>query len=105
MSKRGEVLVVGSIGLDTIITPAGQVSDALGGSVMYFSCAASLFSGVNLVGVAGTDFPENYTEMVRARGVDLEGMEIAEGKTFRWTGRYHDNMNDRETLETQLNVI
>lgn len=105
MTTRGEVLVVGSIGLDTIITPAGQVSDAMGGSAIYFACAASLFSGVNLVGVAGTDYPEKYKDMIRARGVDLSGLEIADGRTFRWTGRYHEDMDTRETIETQLNVF
>ena len=105
MSPRGDLLVVGSLGLDTIITPERQVSEVLGGSSTYFALAAGFFANVKLVSVVGTDFPDEYRSLLAERGIDLEGLEVAAGKTFRWTGRYKEDMNTRITLETHLNVF
>ncbi len=100
------ILVVGSIALDTIETPQGGVADAPGGSAIYFSAAASFFAGVNLVGIAGEDFPTERLDWLRRRGVDLEGFQvIAGGRSFRWHGRYHSDPNQRDTLLTELNVF
>ena len=100
------VLVVGSVALDSLETPFGKRDDALGGSATYFSTAASLLTSVRLVAVIGEDFPENHVEMLRQKKVDLAGLtRVKGGKTFRWKGRYHDNMNDRTTLATDLNVF
>lgn len=100
------LLMVGSVGLDTVITPAGRVDDALGGSLTYGAYAASLFTPPALVGVVGEDFPLKELQSLRARGVDTEGIvRVAGGKTFRWGGRYLDDMNQRETLFTDLNVF
>lgn len=102
-----DILVVGSVGLDDVETPRGKVTKAMGGSAIYFSYAASYFSNVNIVGVAGDDFP--LTEMkedLKKRPVNFDGFEIIEGgKTFRWSGKYKNNMNDRDTLLTELNVF
>ena len=99
------ILVVGSIALDTIETPSGSVQDSLGGSALYFSAAASFFAPVNLVGVVGNDFDFAKIEFLKNRGVDFEGLGVEEGQTFRWGGRYHKNMNHRDTLFTYLNVF
>lgn len=103
MSER--IVVVGSIALDSLETPEGKVDDAVGGSASYSAVAASFFSPVRLVAVVGRDFPESAVELFRARGIDLEGLEFAEGETFRWGGRYHTDMNRRDTLFTHLNVF
>ncbi len=101
------VLVVGSVALDTIATPFGSVEDAVGGSATYISAAASYFvSPVRLVGVVGGDFPPKGLAFLEERGIDLEGLEVvADGKTFRWSGRYHYDLNMRDTLATDLNVF
>ncbi|MCK4547616.1 MAG: sugar kinase [Candidatus Eisenbacteria sp.] len=99
-----ELLVVGSVALDTVKSPAGEREEMLGGSAIYFSAAASYFGPVRLVGVVGEDFPWDEVEFLRERGVDLEGLEIAEGKTFRWSGVYPEE-GERETLLTRLNVF
>ncbi|MGL6193189.1 MAG: PfkB family carbohydrate kinase [Thermoguttaceae bacterium] len=100
------LLVVGSVALDNIVTPVERRDNVLGGAGTYFSYAASFFSPVQLVGIVGDDFPMEHLGMLKERGVDTSGVVIRKGeKTFRWTGRYLDNMNDRETLETQLNVL
>ncbi|MCR4417382.1 MAG: PfkB family carbohydrate kinase [Ignavibacteria bacterium] len=101
------ILVVGSLGLDTIETPFSKVEEALGGSAVYISLAASYFCPVvNLVGVVGEDFPKKYIELLREHHVDLEGLQIVpNGKTFRWSGKYDYDMNSRETLLTELNVF
>lgn len=105
MSDGPELLVVGSIGIDTIRTPHGDAEDVLGGSCTYFAYAAGFFCRVNLVGVVGTDFSDANRGILGERNVDLDGLEVQEGETFRWTGRYLDDMNTRETLDTQLNVF
>jgi len=100
------LLIVGSVGLDTVITPFDKVEDALGGSSTYISLAASYFSGpIELVGVVGTDFPKKYIQLMEDHNVNLEGLQIREGKTFRWGGKYHYDLNVRDTLFTDLNVF
>ena len=100
------LLVVGTVALDSVETPTEVRDDILGGSAVFFSTAASHFSKVNLVGVVGEDWPGEHTKMLQGRGVDTSGLNIIKGgKTFRWRGKYLPNMNDRETLETHLNVL
>jgi sugar/nucleoside kinase (ribokinase family) len=101
------VLVVGSLAIDSIETPFGSAPKALGGSAMYISCAASyLTNPIRLVGVVGGDFPKEGIAMLEERNVDLEGLEVVKGgKTFHWAGRYHYDLNVRDTLTTQLNVF
>ena len=99
------ILVVGSIAYDSVETPNAKVEDALGGSTLFFSAAASLFSAVNVVGVVGTDFKRDDLSFLEQRGVNFDGLQIEEGETFRWGGRYHENMNQRDTLFTLLNVF
>jgi sugar/nucleoside kinase (ribokinase family) len=100
------LLVVGSVALDSVETPTQKRDDVLGGSAVYFSYAASFFTPVRLVGVVGDDWPPQHTEMLRARNIDTAGLQVVSGaKTFRWRGKYFENMNDRETLDVQLNVM
>ena len=101
------LLVVGSLGIDTIETPFGRVENVLGGSATYISTAASYFvTPIRLVGVVGGDFTEQYIDFLESREIDLEGMQVvADGKTFRWGGRYHYDLNLRDTLFTELNVF
>ena len=100
------LLVVGSVALDSVQTPQENRDDVLGGSAVYFSYAASYFSTVRLVGVVGEDWPEEHTRLLQDRGIDTAGLQLVPGaKTFRWRGKYLENMNDRETLEVHLNVF
>jgi sugar/nucleoside kinase (ribokinase family) len=99
------LLVVGSIAFDSIETPAGSVDEALGGSGTYFSYAASFFAEPRLVGVVGRDFPDKYRRVLQSRRIDLTGLVTQDGETFRWKGRYHRDMNTRDTLELHLNVF
>jgi sugar/nucleoside kinase (ribokinase family) len=101
------LVVVGSVALDSVETPLhGRRDDVLGGSAVFFSYAASFFTPVRLAGVVGEDWPQQHLEMLRQRKIDTAGLQtIAGGKTFRWTGRYLSNMNDRETLSLNLNVM
>ena len=99
------VLVVGSVALDSVETPFGKADDVLGGSATFFSAAASLLTPVQLVGVVGTDYPMEKLEPLANRGVDLAGLERAEGQSFRWRGRYRHDLNAAETLETHLGVF
>ncbi|HZO70804.1 MAG TPA: PfkB family carbohydrate kinase [Ktedonobacteraceae bacterium] len=98
------ILVVGSVALDRVETPFSQADEVLGGAASYFSTAASLYDQVNLVAIVGSDFPEEYLDFWRSRPINLAGLQIQEGRTFRWTGRYHMDMNARDTLDTQLGV-
>jgi len=98
------LLVVGSVALDTIETPFGRVADALGGSAVYFSAAASLFAPVQLVGVVGRDFPVDALDFLVQRGVDLSGLVQAPGESFRWAGSYSYDLNTAHTLDTRLGV-
>ena len=100
------LLVVGSIALDSVETPSQRRDNVLGGSAVYFSYAASYFCGVRMVGVVGEDFPPEHTALLASRGIDTSGLHVVPGaKTFRWSGKYLPNMNDRETLEVHLNVF
>lgn len=100
-----EVLIVGSVALDTVETPFGRVGRALGGAATYAATAASFFTRVRLVGVVGEDFPEEHLEFLRSRGIDLQGLERVPGKTFHWSGRYVGDLSQAETLATDLNVF
>ncbi len=100
------LLVVGSVAIDSIQTPTEVRENVLGGSATYFSYAASFFAPVRLVGVVGEDFPREHVALLRDRGIDTSGLHVVKGgKTFFWKGKYLSNMNDRETLEVQLNVF
>ncbi len=99
------VLVVGSVALDSVETPFGKADDVLGGSGTFFSASASHFTPVQLVGIVGSDYPVEKLEPLAKRGVDLAGLEKAEGKSFRWRGRYRHDLNAAETLETHLGVF
>lgn len=102
---RLSIVVVGSIALDSIETPLGKVIDALGGSAVYFATAASLYTDVKIIGVAGRDFPREHIEFLLERGIDVEGLEMVDGATFRWVGRYDYDRDVTETLDTKLNVF
>ena len=99
------LVVVGSIALDTVITPKGRRDDAVGGSATFFSLSAERLSRVNMVGVVGKDFPLTAIREFEARNIDLRGLEVREGKTFRWGGIYRKSMKERETIFTELNVF
>jgi sugar/nucleoside kinase (ribokinase family) len=99
------LLVVGSIAFDSVETPFGKVEEALGGSALYFSTSASYFTDVDLVAVVGDDFPEQTIDFLKSRNVGLEGLKHSEGKTFRWKGKYGYDLNEAQTLDTQLNVF
>jgi sugar/nucleoside kinase (ribokinase family) len=99
------VLVVGSVALDSVETPFGKADDVLGGSAIYFAASALHQTPVQLVGVVGNDFPVAKLEALAARGVDLAGLEYADGESFRWRGRYRHDLNSAETLETRLGVF
>ncbi len=99
------ILVVGSVALDSVETPFGAVDESLGGSATYFSIAASLYTRVKLVAVVGSDFPSRHIETLEQAGVDLTGLQILDGRTFRWAGRYDFDLNTAHTIDTQLNVF
>lgn len=99
------VLVVGSVALDSVQTPFGKADDVLGGSGTFFSASACHFTPVQLVGIVGSDYPVEKLEPLAKRGVDLAGLERAEGLSFRWRGKYRHDLNSAETLETHLGVF
>lgn len=100
------IVVVGSVAFDNVATPAGKRVDSLGGSATYFSYSASFFSPVKLVAVVGEDFDQKYVDMLEQKGVDTAGLVRKQGgKTFRWAGTYEENLNEAQTLETELNVF
>lgn len=100
------LLVVGTVAIDNVQTPNARQDNLLGGSATHFSYAASFFTQVRLVSVVGEDWPAEHTELLKSRDIDVSGLEVIKGgKSFRWTGRYEPNMNDRESLETHLNVF
>ena len=100
------LVVVGSVAFDSIQTPDGALESALGGSAVHFSMAASYFGGVQLVGVVGEDFPDSLRQLMSSRGICLDGLEVVTGgETFRWSGKYFDDMDHRETLSVDLNVF
>ena len=101
------VLVVGTVAFDAIETPFGKTEKIVGGAATYICLASSFFTKkINLVSVVGEDFPTTAIEMLKSKSVDIKGLQIKKGeKTFFWSGKYHNNMNTRDTLETQLNVL
>ncbi len=101
------LLTIGTVAFDDIETPFGRVERAIGGAATYIALAASYFhKDVQIVSVVGDDFPKDELDYLQSRGVDLEGLQIKEGeKSFFWAGKYHDDLNSRDTLDTQLNVL
>jgi len=99
------ILIVGSVALDTVETPTGRAEEVLGGAATYASVAASFFHRVNMVAAVGEDFDQGHVEYLQGLGIDTTGLVTYPGKTFRWHGKYLPNMQDRETLDTQLNVF
>jgi sugar/nucleoside kinase (ribokinase family) len=105
MKKNNSILVVGSVALDTIGTPFGKEKDILGGSATYFSISAANFTPVNLVAVIGQDFPDKYQRLLKRKNIDLRGLVVEKGKTFRWQGDYGWDFSDPQTIATHLNVF
>jgi len=99
------IVVVGTVAFDTVETPFGKGENVLGGSATYFSTSASFFSDVSLVAVVGEDFPEEHVNFLKSREIDLQGLQRIPGKTFHWTGKYGYDLNEAQTLDTQLNVL
>lgn len=103
--SKVDLVIVGSVGIDTIETPHDRRAGVLGGSASYACAAASFFSRVGMVGVVGTDFPRAHHNLYRKFGIDTEGLQVVPGETFRWSGVYEANMDNRRTLSTELNVF
>src|ERR1700726_1148099 len=99
------LVVVGSVAYDGVETPHGRVDRMLGGAATYISLASSYFTKTRIVAVVGDDFAKEDTDLLLGHGIDLEGLERVTGKTFFWAGKYSPDMNDRETLTTELNVF
>ena len=99
------IVVVGTVGYDSVETSGGSVVDALGGSAVYFALAARFFAPVTMVAAVGSDFKREHHQLLAERSIDLRGLEHREGQTFRWRARYHEDLNKRDTLETALNVF
>lgn len=99
------LLVVGSVAFDSIETPHGSAEMVLGGSASFFSVVSSFFTRPRLVGVVGEDFPDENRKLLQSRNIDIGGLVTQTGKTFYWKGRYHPDMNGRDTLDVQLNVF
>ena len=97
-----DLLVTGTLALDDVRTPFGAVTDALGGSATFFAYAASFFTDVKLAAVVGHDFPKEHLELLAGRGVDLAGVQVTDGATFRWTGEYGYDLNEAKTLDTRV---
>lgn len=100
-----DVVVVGSIGIDTVETPQARRESILGGSASYACAAASFFARVGMVGVVGTDFPRKSRNLYKRFGINTDGLQVVKGETFRWSGVYEENMDNRRTLSTDLNVF
>jgi sugar/nucleoside kinase (ribokinase family) len=100
-----DLVIVGSVALDSVRSPAGSVERALGGSAVYCSLAASFFCKAGIVAVVGEDFPNEHRALLHERGVDTQGLVVMPGETFRWRGAYSDDFSARTTLETSLNVF
>ncbi len=99
------LLVVGTVALDSVKTPFGNVENALGGSATYFSTSASYFTEVRLVAVVGEDFPKEHILFLKSKSIDTRGLEVQKGETFRWKGEYGYDLNEAHTLATHLNVL
>jgi hypothetical protein len=103
-----KLLIVGTVAFDAIETPFGKTDKILGGAATYIGLSAANFNNVDsaIVSVIGDDFPQEYIDMLEAKNINLDGLETVKGgKTFFWSGRYHNDMNSRDTLDTQLNVL
>lgn len=100
-----DVLIVGSVATDTVETPFGKVENALGGSATFAAVAASYFAGPGIVAVVGTDFGEQHMNLLKRKKIDLEGLQVADGRTFHWAGYYEGDMNQAHTVSTELNVF
>src|SRR6187431_3637616 len=102
-----KLLIVGTVAFDAIETPFGKTDKILGGAATYIGISASFFNVKSaIVSVVGDDFPQEYLDLLTDRTIDISGIEKVEGgKTFFWSGRYHNDLNSRDTLETQLNVL
>jgi len=105
MKNSSTILTVGSMAFDSVETPAGKADKVLGGSVNYFSVAASFHAPVQILGVVGEDFPKSHIEWLSKRNIDTTGVSVAAGKTFHWVGSYDGKMNEANTLSTALNVF
>ena len=106
LNKNNKILVVGAVAYDSVETHAGKRVDALGGSASYFALSASYFARPTIVAVIGDDFEQSHIELMESRNIDLSGLQIEDGATFRWAGKYDpNNLNYRETIDTQLNVF
>ena len=103
--KNIKLVIVGSIGIDSIETPNAKEKNILGGSASYACVAASFFSNIGMIGVIGSDFPNSFKKLWKNMDINLDGLQIQEGKTFRWSGKYEENMDNRETISTELNVF
>jgi len=100
------IVAVGSVAFDSIETPCGKVENALGGSVSHFSFSASLFcNDISIVGIVGKDFKKEYIEMFLSKNINIDNLKVEEGKTFKWEGKYENNMNEAITLNTELNLF
>src|SRR3989338_8885222 len=104
MGKKN-ILAIGSVALDSVQTPFGNVRDTLGGSAVFFAASARFFSPVTIVAVVGEDFPNKYTRLIESLGVPVSGIQKEKGKTFRWKGFYNYDLNSAKTLKTELNVF
>ncbi len=101
-----KIVVGGTVAIDNVITPIEKRENLLGGSAAYAAISASIFSKkAQLVGIIGEDFPKEYLELFESKSISVEGLEVSDQKTFTWTGKYLDNMNDRETLDVAINVL
>jgi sugar/nucleoside kinase (ribokinase family) len=105
VSDAGRITVIGSVAFDTLETPSGRADDELGGAATHFAVAASFFAPVSLVAPIGDDFPPESREYLERRGIDCSGLAQRPGRTFRWHGRYHEDMNKRDTLHLDLGVF
>ncbi|NQT95566.1 MAG: sugar kinase [Candidatus Omnitrophica bacterium] len=99
------ITVVGSVAIDNVITPFGKNFNAPGGSATYFSLSASYFTKVRLIAVVGKDFPKKYITLLKKKSINVDGLEVKKGKTFRWKGRYGWDLDNAETLATHLNLF
>jgi sugar/nucleoside kinase (ribokinase family) len=99
------IVVVGTVAFDTVETPFGRGENVLGGSATYFSTSASFFTDVSLVAVVGEDFPQEHVDFLASRDIDTTGLARIPGKTFHWSGKYGYDLNEAQTLDTQLNVL
>ncbi len=99
------ILVIGTVALDTVDTPFGSINEGLGGSATHFSMSASYYTDVHMVAVVGADFPPEHLKLLQSRDIDISGIEKTGGKTFRWAGKYDYDLNNAQTLKTELNVL